>query len=183
MQDHNNNNNGNNVYSNRVSYGMPSSVGALGVQPQRSLISMAAGSASGGGKGQVQGNGGGKMALSGRQMMLVKEDSSHVSSGPSHGSGGGGGHGSRGLGIGVGVGGSEGVGLEPVGENSQEYGGSVVDGSNHHITSTHPTQDGPVIGGAFSPSRGNSPNHNHPSQAMRGQPTHPRFQGTYKKIE
>ena len=149
-----------NALTNRVTYGMPSSVGALGAQPQRSLTSMASGSKGQGGGGGFNGMGGGKMTLSGRQMMLMKEDS--------HMSGQSGTHGGRGLA-------AEGQGLDPVGENSQEYGASIGQSDGPNQLNHHP-QDGPVIGGAFSPSRGTSPNH--PPQAMRGQPTHPRFQGT-----
>ena len=128
-----------------------------------------------GGKGQgggFNGMGGGKMALSGRQMMLVKGDGSSQVSGGHSGTQDGRGLGTEGSGLGPGN--ASGPGLEPVGE-SQEYGTSIghSDGQNHP---THHAHEGPVVGGAFSPSRGTSPAHN-PSQPLRGQPIHPKFQG------
>ena len=174
--------------------GMPSSVGVLGAQPHRSLSSMSSGNPSphpsqyqptfshnrtlttmhsliGGGKGQgggFNGMGGAKMALSGRQMMLVKEES--------HASNHSGTHGGQGLGPGF----APGQGLGPMGESQEYVGGGMAHQEGVHTGHHphHPQQEGPAIGQAFSSSRGNSPTHNHPSQPLRGQPTHPRFQGT-----
>ena len=173
------NNGAGNGYTNRVTYGMTSSVGALGVQPHRSLTSMTSngagkgqglGGGGGGGGGGFNGMGAGKMALSGRQMMLLKEDS-HGSNNGSHG----------GPGQGQGQGQGPGPGLDPMGESQEYGGGNLAHQEGLNYPGGQGGQEGTVtaIGGAFSSSRGGSPNHQHPSQqSLRGQPTHPRFQGT-----
>ena len=115
------------------------------------------------------------MALSGRQMMLLKEESSSSSS---HAGNGNGYHGGSHHGQGQG----QGPGLDPMGE-SQEYGGNSTFGHGQQQEGLGIEGPGVMIGGAFSPSRGTSPtHHNHLStqqqqQPLRGQPTHPRFQG------